>query len=637
MRRHLVATTAIALQWLLAAGSAVGGERLSAAEGRRPDGKPWVRIENTLYRATFNPSRGGRCSSFVVKRTGREWVYRDKTGGLFTEHFARESHPGEFWYEPYEWRVLREPGRIGVRLWRAAKGKQLRQMAGLVVQKTVWLYGDAAGVDCDFEILNPLPESRSVGFWIQHCFYLGESLTDNYYYRPSTRGMKVSGIHRKVGQKFGEDWVREPTAGWSAARNDRTGEGVVFLMDYHMLDILYNATSACTLEWFTDDALIPKGKSWKTTYTMIPADGFTGFVHASERLIANVEARKVGGRTQVVHQLRGARRSLGQVRLHTEVHAYRARKRLAQKDATVQVGLTTVVVAQEFALAPSEPLLIKVAVAGKGWTERYEAFYDPAPPMQAWVGVPPWSEYTAAKPPKRKAFIKPDLGKLRLGSPDDKLDVLLFFGLYTNFYAIEPTLEAMGKHRVQLSDALDTGAAFLPSTFEETFAYDLVILSNVNAKALGLFGMELVYEYVRHGGGVLILGGQNAFGHGGFAGTRIEELSPVVDGGAFDLKWNPQGWLLQPVGKHAVLAGVDFAEGPRVYWAHHTKAKRAAATVLTFDGAPALVLGRFGKGRVAAFTGSVLGEATRGQTPFWESRAWRRLLGNTIEWLRVKR
>ena len=619
---------------IVGAPAASGSLHSSIAKG--PDGTPRVTIENALYRTTFNPSLGGRCSSFVVKRTGREWVYKQKTGGLFTEHFARESHPGEFWYEPYEWKVVREGGRVGVRLWRTARGKKIRHMAGLVVEKTVWLRTDAAHVDCDFVVRNPLTESRSVGFWIQHCFWLGQSFTDNYYYRPSTNGIKVSGVHRTIGQKFGEDWVKRPTAGWSAARNDRTHEGVVFLMDYDMLDILYNATSACTLEWFTDDALVPKGRSWQTTYTMIPVDGFTGFVHASGRLIANVTGHKRPGRTEIVHQLRGAKRALGPVRLHTEVHALRSKKRLAQHDAAARVGLQVVNLCRTFDVRPTEPLLVKVTAAGEGWTERYEAFYDPTPPMQAWVGVPPWSEYSVPKPPKRKTFVKPELDKLTVGSANGRTDVLVFFGLYTNQYGIEPALGRLGAHRVQVSDAPSTGAAFLPSAFEEMFAYDLVVLSNVNAKALGLFGMELVYEYVRHGGGVLILGGQNAFGHGEFRATRIETLSPVIDGGPFDLKWNPDGWRLTPGAPHAVRTGVDFGAPARVYWAHRTRAKPDTTVVLTFDGSPALVLGRFGKGRVAAFTGSVLGEPRPGRVPFWRSEAWGKLLGNVIEWVRVR-
>jgi len=636
MRKKRTVSAFLAFAGALLLSASLSAGELSSSQSKGPDGNVRVTIENDLYRATFNPYLGGRCSSFVIKKTGREWIYKLKTGGLFTEHFARESHPGEFWYEPYEWKIINEPGRIGVRLWRKALGKKIANMAGLVVKKTIWLYRDKREVTCDFEVINPLKESRSVGFWIQHCFFLGESFTDNYYYRPSTNGINVSGIYREVGEKFGEDWVKQPTAGWSAARNDITNDGVVFLMDYNMLDILYNATSACTLEWFTDDAVMPKGKSWKTTYTMIPIDGFTGFVYASKRLIANIRGEKLANGVRVTHQIAGSIEALGPVTLKTEIYSFRKKKRLAQKGGKIRVGLDPATLTQEFDVKPTEPFVIKVTAEGENWTESYESFYDPTPKVHAWVGVPPWSEYKIPKPRKKKTFIKPDLDKLAVGSANGKVDALLFFGLYTNFYGIDRALAAIGEHHLQLSDALDTGAAMIPGTFEEMFGYDLVILSNVNAKALNEFGMELVADYVKYGGGVLILGGQNAFGHGEFAGTRIEELSPVIDGGPFDLKWNPEGWLLKPGAKHKVLEGVDFAERPRVYWAHKTTAKPGSVVPLTFDGSPALVLGTYGKGRVAAFTGSVLGEPRPGQMPFWESQSWQKLLVNLINWLRVR-
>jgi hypothetical protein len=48
-----------------------------------------------------------------------------------------------------------------------------------------------------------------------------------------------------------------------------------------------------------------------------------------------------------------------------------------------------------------------------------------------------------------------------------------------------------------------------------------------------------------------------------------------------------------------------------------------------------LVTGTYGKGRVAVFAGTVLGDAAAGQLAFWHWDDWQQVLGATIDWLTV--
>jgi Mg-chelatase subunit ChlD len=68
----------------------------------------------------------------------------------------------------------------------------------------------------------------------------------------------------------------------------------------------------------------------------------------------------------------------------------------------------------------------------------------------------------------------------------------------------------------------------LPTTLPELAAYDAIILANAPAAALPAGAMEALPAYVRDlGRGLLMTGGQNAFGAGGYLRTPLEAALPV--------------------------------------------------------------------------------------------------------------
>ncbi|MCC6312959.1 MAG: VWA domain-containing protein [Thermomicrobiales bacterium] len=67
-----------------------------------------------------------------------------------------------------------------------------------------------------------------------------------------------------------------------------------------------------------------------------------------------------------------------------------------------------------------------------------------------------------------------------------------------------------------------------PWDLEGWLAYDLVVTMNLPALALDTVQQDLLEEAVRdHGRGLLLLGGENAFGPGGYYQTAFERLSPL--------------------------------------------------------------------------------------------------------------
>jgi uncharacterized membrane protein/uncharacterized protein YegL len=72
------------------------------------------------------------------------------------------------------------------------------------------------------------------------------------------------------------------------------------------------------------------------------------------------------------------------------------------------------------------------------------------------------------------------------------------------------------------------GPRGLPANAKELEKYDLVLVSDVPAHFLGAGQMQALDQYVQSfGGGLIMAGGEDSFGSGGYQGTRIEQIMPV--------------------------------------------------------------------------------------------------------------
>ncbi len=76
---------------------------------------------------------------------------------------------------------------------------------------------------------------------------------------------------------------------------------------------------------------------------------------------------------------------------------------------------------------------------------------------------------------------------------------------------------------------LETGGAQkLPTDLRGFMQYDCIILDNVTASYMSPATMTQLAQWVRDvGGGLVLIGGDDSFGPGGYKGTPIEEVSPV--------------------------------------------------------------------------------------------------------------
>jgi uncharacterized membrane protein len=190
---------------------------------------------------------------------------------------------------------------------------------------------------------------------------------------------------------------------------------------------------------------------------------------------------------------------------------------------------------------------------------------------------------------------------------DASVDVVAFFILRT------PTDDV---------HATQNELALIPFPVDELFqehlpSFDAVVLQDFDAQPYGLEKyLDNIRRYVRRGGGLVMVGGENAFVAGGYAGTPLADVLPVqldgspgatnADTSPFVPQWTPDG-LASPL--LAALRNIvgdelpqmpgsnvlgDVRPGGIALWSHPTRMTRSGAKM------PVLAIGEQAEGRTIA-------------------------------------
>ena len=188
----------------------------------------------------------------------------------------------------------------------------------------------------------------------------------------------------------------------------------------------------------------------------------------------------------------------------------------------------------------------------------------------------------------------------------------------------------------------------LPATAEGFEKFDVVILGDVAAEAMPREMLEGLRARVEAGGGLLIIGGYNALGAGGYGETPLAEALPVFVAKGDGQRESDVTLILTPEGRvHPVLSGLerDFskAERPGLKGMNRVRREKPGAQVLlrgeAADGEGTgivLAVHRYGEGRAAAFSGDTAwvwyGSAALGGP----DGVYRRFWGQILRWLLEK-
>lgn len=196
---------------------------------------------------------------------------------------------------------------------------------------------------------------------------------------------------------------------------------------------------------------------------------------------------------------------------------------------------------------------------------------------------------------------------------DPNVDLVSFFILRTPFDVNQYPQEAY---------------SLIPFPTDELFndrlsTFDLVVFQNFTYKNYFGFNQNVylsaLRDFVKKGGGFVMVGGDNSFGAGAYSGTPIEDILPVQVGHG-DATTDPGTWniALTEAGKVHPITTLDFdpvanqqawSELPELLGFHRDLVARPDATVLATvpgkrgpDGnpLPAIVVRRVGEGRSLA-------------------------------------
>jgi uncharacterized membrane protein len=182
-----------------------------------------------------------------------------------------------------------------------------------------------------------------------------------------------------------------------------------------------------------------------------------------------------------------------------------------------------------------------------------------------------------------------------------------------------------------------------PTTLAELRAYGTVILSDIGANTLLLSNrvwksaepapnrLHLLAEYVRGGGGLVMVGGYLTFmgieGKGRWRDTAVEDVLPVTMLPHDDRAEHPEGITPETrMAHHPVLDGVN-APWPALLGYNRVIVRPEAELLATVGNDPLLVVGRAGAGRSVAFTSDC--------SPHWCPRPFMEWDGYAAMWRNI--
>jgi uncharacterized membrane protein len=179
---------------------------------------------------------------------------------------------------------------------------------------------------------------------------------------------------------------------------------------------------------------------------------------------------------------------------------------------------------------------------------------------------------------------------------------------------------ADNKYMRQGVDGPDELIAAFPKTREELFAYRSLVIGSLEAAALTGDQLKMISEFVdRRGGGLLMLGGPRAFAEGGWTGTAVADVLPVVlDRSKVQPKGSVARLSIKPTRAGAATAVTQLGATeeasterwntlPAVTAVNRVDAVKPGATVLLMGTdesraeRPMLIFQRYGRGKTFAF------------------------------------
>jgi uncharacterized membrane protein len=540
-----------------------------------------VTLENAHLKALLSPQGGGRIIALTDKDSGTTWT----DASLLQLVFRGQPVPIN-WNLPF--RTERSgDGRTVTFSHTVTGGAQAPFLDGVRVEHIYRLGADDRRLTVTYRLTNTSDGTR-----------LPSLAVENHW--PAAAGVTRVSAAGEEGVLAAEGAAKRTwnlTAGWMAA-----------------------STAAASLVWGFDVAAVREGlldpvkgsAGWSyLSPTLAPGGAWETSAWVAPAALAAVDYAdaRVAVRARLTPQGESFTLALQSVALGAEPATVSAR--VTQYD-----GTTLVAGAGPLAFTPPGRFITGLEIAAGGQRSRVELFNDPR--NESGISGSNVLQY---RPPVPVRVLRlPDIGDRR-AAIRQSMRVLWVFGLYSQYYPFDLLLPALGYAAAKV----EPGG--MPEEVEELLAYRAVILSNVGAAQLTAEARAALAQYVRAGGGLLVLGSSSSLGNAQTTGTDLEALLPATLTGPFDTRLLAgTAQLLKPAAKSG-LGGLAWPEQPRLYWLHQVAPKPGTTVLLTAGDRPVLLEAPSGLGRTLLFAGTVEGDPPPTQRAAWTWSGWGELWG----------
>ncbi|MCG2661195.1 MAG: hypothetical protein L6437_13235 [Kiritimatiellae bacterium] len=621
------------------------------------DGKKVFRLENYRVNLVISPERGGAVVSYRDKLGGNvELIQQTKYGALCMDHFQAQSWPGELLEVPYEAKVIKnEPGECVIQVSRTATGSwggsEYPELAGIILEKTYILKADSPALESRVKLTAPAKSSKLAAYWSQCIFWAGGTYdSDNdWTFRPSVRGVRAKSKD-KLGHFGFEDFLADFTAGWIALIDKKSKSGLAVISDYDDVKFLYVNQANHTVEHMFNITWLPAGGSAEFYTKIIPVAGLDNVVAANEDFVAGCKMSSDNrGSGKISLDFVRSANAPKEVKLDISIKNI-MNPAMVAKAGTIKVeGIGDTVKSAELAFsgAGADPLVLQatgeaVLASGTAGKISFEEFF---------CGAYRWADnittdmatpfYKGEKPAQKLKLQKPQSISLR---KPGKFNVWFVDGLLDDYLRISDSVNLVSgvydggrvrKCSFVISSSFGTKLTWFPYDYEEMLSYNYMVFGGVKADALGPIGIEMISDYQKAGGGIVMLGSPLSYGNSGLAGTKFAELLPVkIKGHAFDIK-DVAGAEIKVEQNLPMLEDLDWNSRPAVRFIHEVEVKDWGKVVLTAGGKPFLVIGETtNKARVACLMGTPMGtlQDEKG-LPFWKWNDWPYLMRQIFWWV----
>jgi hypothetical protein len=587
-------------------------------------------VDHPMMSFTVNPAAGGRIERLAFKEWGGTILAVPKLGGepgLLLDHLEQQPWPGELMNAKYELLSDKSEGVMRTISLRAkiADTPENREkgIAGVAVEKTIRVKDGAPVIEVVYTLRNESAEPRRATLWIQNVLDLAATSGAARFDRPTATGIDsaaMRAIDGKIDQKQGQEWVKEPYAGWTAAVAPGTGTGLIWVTDYNDTKAFYNCLPVESVEMFYERVTLKPGGAWRTRILIRPLAGVQQIVHADENVVIAVAKPMciADGKRQLDLSFFAIGSAIAKGKVSVRMEEMPGRKLLTE-------------VTKSFDASPANNELARLSCVWDANTENVflAAKVDADGNRVSSVELPLYGNpdammqgfnlgYMRVQPPKTARSGEGPL----IHIPNGKLEVLSVEGLYASEWRMSEAFNAWPGVKIDRAfhiippdnhDYIGNVELF-PDDPAKLVDYDVIVLNNTPAKAISAELRRGIRRFVEGGGILIITGGHFSFGGGEYGVSEFAGLLPVKVGKGFDVKKSDAAVTMPD--------GTPLAKGALVSWIHTLESEKDAIITLKVGDAPFWLYHNVGKGKVAVCLGTVYGRAPEGKADFWRTREW---------------